>query len=98
VFQEAQQSLKAAVPAMFQPDKDTELTFLFGIITMIDPAGSTPPDSEKLNQMCCALPIQAAGLPSVGSACSTYVGWLSHGYRFAKPCSHLWAQASLILG
>lgn len=41
---------------MFQPDKDTELTFLLGIITMIDSAGSTPLDSDKLNQMCRAGP------------------------------------------
>ena len=53
LLQEAQQRLEAAVPAMFQPDKHAELTFLFGIITMVHLAGSTALDSDKLDEICC---------------------------------------------
>lgn len=82
LLQEAQHSLEAAVPAMFQPYKHAELTCLFGIITMAHLAGSTALVYDIIGQIL-YVHIKAVALLSVNFA---YVTW-----RFAKPRSHLWA-------
>ncbi len=106
LLQEAQQRLEAAVPAMFQPEKHAKLTFLFGIITTVHPAGSTALDSDKVDQICCTciskllhcsvsiLHVLSGGLPSHAHICGHKLLWDWDKHGMWMQCKLQWYLTS----